>query len=256
MTNPKRHRITERFLSERLGLEEGWFLPDEFPSFLRETLRLPEIRKLENHLQVLVEDGCQERVLWFCLAQVSKEAHAWRSGREYESVPVPGSLGDEDFTLRVRDRKIGTREDLKTVANSCKKVRKAVREYLAAFDLIASAFPEEHPLPAGMLTEIDGPIEAFSLLRGLLFWTENLAADWQAIEEAKVLKGKGPLYLGIYVKHATQKPHEDVLMDILSFISDSGEVPSITKTVKNFHSRYPRLYRRLRDRLIEHHYSA
>jgi hypothetical protein len=217
MTKPKiqpinRKKISEALLADRLGLNEPWIerweergkwreesrAPDRLPDFIRKNYKKREIEGIESEIERLVAAGCQRRVVYFCLAQLSPEAAWLRAGGEKEPVFGSGRVAgvDADYFVN-RDRKLATREDLESVANTAGAARKQIHRYQRELMLVAES--AGYPLPVGLTCRPELPVDALTLLQNSLTWTETLAAAYTAPFESTLLKSKGVLCLTLYV---------------------------------------------------------
>ena len=206
MTMPKgkkidRKNMDEAVLAERLGLRGDWIdrwerdgewveessAPDQLPLFVRDVSTEAEIAEAEAAIGRLVAAGCNRRVVYFCLEQLSPAATEIRSGREWSA--VPGKDGG-DNSLQRRERKLKPSEDLKKLATKAKAVRKEIQLYQR--ELLLAAQTNVLPLPVGMATRPELAEDAIALLESSLSWIVKLADGYAAAPyETTLLKSKG-----------------------------------------------------------------
>jgi hypothetical protein len=208
MTKPKtkaidRKRISEALLADRLGLNEEWIerweergkireeshMPGRLPTFIYTKLKKYEIEDIGSEVDRLVSAGCRRQVVYFCLAQLSPEATRLRAGFRNEK---EDAVSDTDG-----ERGLATREDLETIANTAKAVRKKIHRYQRELFLVAES--SNYTLPVGFECRPKTAIEALDLLQDSLTWVEALAAAYTTPMETTLLKSKGLLYLTLYV---------------------------------------------------------
>lgn len=221
MTKPKttqktkaidRKRINEALLADRLGINEEWIerweergkireefhMPDRLPTFICRSYK-KEIKDIEGAVERLVTLGCQRRVIYFCLAQLSPEATRLRAGLEREPVfgiaPKDVVMDADYFTSETRP--LAAREDLKELANTAKAARKKIHRYQRELFLVAES--SNYPLPVGFVCQPKTATEALMLLQDSLTWAAELAGTYTAPMETTLLKSKGLLYLTLYV---------------------------------------------------------
>jgi hypothetical protein len=265
VTKVNRKKITDLLLREKLALDEDWDqLPGQLPSFIPPLLGAANMDLLEKHMKRLMMDaGCRQEVLWFCLGQLDPSAAKDSPGRTYVTIRKDRKTGKKSASVIPGWRKIATREDLKPLANACRNASTQIHRYTDELHIAARALKSEPP--AHLLSvEVGGrryrpmdPVTALSQARDLLRWVEKLARDWATPEENKVLKAKGTLYLGVYVQCVTRgrrkvrKDCEGIVETILSYFSP--DLTSIRKKIANFRDRYPQTYKKLYSNLKDLH---
>lgn len=217
----ERKRISEALLADRLGLNEDWIerweergehreellAPDRLPGFIGKKYEKGQIRRdesevkgVESEVERLVAAGCQRRVVYFCLAQLSPEATRFRAGFERESVfgyAQKGAVMDAAYLGDYKKRELATHEDLEAVVNTAKAARRQIHRYQRELFLVAES--SGHPLPIGFECRPKTAIEALELLRDSLTWVSSLAKAYTAPMETTLVKSKGLLYLTLYV---------------------------------------------------------
>jgi hypothetical protein len=301
MQNPERKKIDrkkveEALLADRLGLNEPWIerweengewreeshAPDRLTDFILSNRKKREIEDVETDIQRLVAAGCRRQVVYFCLAELSPDATWLRAGGERQPVFTTGRApaDDEDYSLRKRERRLATREDLKAVANTAKEARKQIHRYQRELELIADA--AGYPLPLGLMCQPKLAVDALALLENSLTWAAKLAAAYTAPFESTLLKSKGLLYLTLYIEmYANPKKLSGSKMSGLlresakpsgtrrakrTFVADNPLTslanaltvrhwsPSdLYNKLAGFKADYPRLYKKLAEKLAELH---
>jgi hypothetical protein len=210
-TKPNRKRISEALLADRLGLNEPWIerweeggrlreessLPDRLPDFITKIHKKKEIEGIESDIKRLVTAGCQRRVVYFCLAQLSPEADRLRAGGERQPVFGRGDVAENEDYWVPKPNRLATHQDLQSVANTAKSARKQIHRYQHELTLIAET--TECPLPVGLMCRPESPVDALTLLQDSLSWAAKLAVAYTAPFATTLLKSKGVLYLTLYV---------------------------------------------------------
>ena len=299
MTMPKRKKIDrkeidEAVLSERLGLREDWIdrwerdgerlqessAPVQLPAFIRNASGEIEIAQAEAAIDRLVVAGCNRRVVYFCLEQLSPAAMEIRSGREWTAVPCKDGSDD---SLHMREGKLKPSEDLKKLATKAKVVKKEIHLYQR--ELLLAAQTNVHPLPDGMTTRLELAEDAIALLESSLAWIAKLAEGYAAPYATTLLKSKGLIFLTAYVwmyaesgklrgpQHNTGNdveaankpqvraqrevhPHDNALASVVNCCTgkDGGWSPSeLYAKLDTFRTDHPRLYALLYSKLKELH---
>jgi hypothetical protein len=289
-----RKEIDEAVLSERLGLRQDWIdrwerdgewvqessAPDQLPAFIRNASGKIEIAQAEAAIDRLVVAGCNRRVVYFCLEQLSPAAMEIRSGTEWSA--EPGKDGEDDSVHR-RGRKLKPSEDLNKLATKAKAVRKEIHLYQR--ELLLAAQTNVHPLPVGITTRPELAEDTIALLESSLSWIVKLAEGYAAPYETTLLKSKGLLYLTAYVwmyaesgklrgpQHLAAKdigaanrpevrarrdvhPQDAALASVATLCSgkDGGWSPSeLYAKLDTFQTDHPRLYALLYSKLKELH---
>jgi len=180
-----RKKISEAVLADRLGLNEEWidyedqkgglewesFAPDDLPQFIRCKLESAEIKDVERNVKRLVEAGCCEPVIYFCLEELSPEADQRRSrgevvavspkrkpsaGRDSPSArarrprapgeesqaadsPKAGSSDEEEIPAATVRRRLAPAEELEAVTNAARKAKDVIHRYQRELLLVADA---------------------------------------------------------------------------------------------------------------------
>lgn len=256
MSKVIRSKITESLLIQRLGLDDAWSPLAAMPSFISGSLLPTEMERLQKAISKLIDAGCREEVLWFCLAELSPAAHETRRG--LVETPIAPKNPDDDYTFHKRRQPIATREDLESVALACKKARKLISKYQGELSVAASALNSHNQFPSdgwGNTIKISDPVAYLDLLQSSLGWVEHLSRDWYAPDVNKVLRSKGQLYLSIYVKTVTRRFPERPVQEIVDLVS-GGMAGSISKNLANFRQRYPKLYQQFQVRFKKLHQSS
>jgi hypothetical protein len=252
--------------------------PDQLPEFIRTAQTKSEIADVEAAIDRLVAAGCSRRVIYFCLEQLSRNATEIRSGVEWTVVP---SKDGGDDSLFKRQRKLATSEDLETVVNTAKEARKQIHRYQR--ELLFVADTRMYPLPQGMTTQFEFAEAAIDLLEFSLTWIAKLAEAYTAPMETTLLKSKGLLYLTLYVsmyadsKKLRSSKVSQVLKDsarasedvrarreisapgnALAEVANACESKTwsssdLHEKLNSFKADHPRLYNKLKSKLIELH---
>jgi hypothetical protein len=266
-------------------------VPDALPAFIRKGRTGSEIADAEAATDRLVAAGCSRRVVYFCLEQLSPNAKEIRFGREWKAA-VPSKDGGDDSLIK-RPKKLATSEDLESVVNAAKNARKQI--HLHRQELLIVADTKVYPVPKGvMMTQLElaedthAPIaeDALDLLADYLTWVMKLAEAYTVPMRTTLLKSKGLLYLTIYVslyadpKKIRSSKVSQVLKDASTASRDTRAKREITapgnalagavlactgeerspsdlyEKVKGFKTEHPRLYDKLKSKLIELHQFA
>ena len=266
--------VDEVLLAERLGLCEEWvdrseqggewkeesLARDELPPFIHAAVGQYKVYDVEGHIRRLVEAGCLQPVLYFCLEELSPEAAAVREGRRRR--PVPGEDGEfSPAAEREKERSLATREDMEAVRNTADAARRQIHGHQRELLLVADT--KAVPLPTGMPTVPEDADDALSLLKESLTWVSRLADAYTAPFEKTLLKSKGLLYLTAYVlghADATKvrgrrwKGVDKELAGLASLVSGRTWSPSgLREKLRKFRMDHERLYRLLVRILDELH---
>ena len=212
-----RKKMDKVLYRERLGLEDEWVIPTELPPFIRagieqraksgrkmKTIQDREevkeevtktMKKVKSCIKTLVEAGCCERLLYFCLEELSPEAEQIRAGRRRMSV----RREDDEYELldeREGERPSKTRDDMEPVKENVERTRRLI--HLHQRELLRVAETGQVSVPSGM-PEAEVPEYALALLMRSLTWVSRLADSYTASYEKKILEAKGLLFLTAYV---------------------------------------------------------
>lgn len=291
-------QVSEVLLPDRLGLNEEWIerweengewkvecsAPDQLPEFIRKGRKKPEIEEIEDDIERLVAAGCNRRVIYFCLQQLSPAAIWLRAGGDRKSVEDKraGLTDDlrEDNTLLARQEKLATREDLEAVVAKAWATRELILKHQR--ELLLTADAAEISLPRCLTARLELAEDALELLANSLTWVAKLAEAYTAPMETILMKSKGLLYLALYVsvyadpKKLRSAKVSQVLKDSSRASGDvrakrvsapgnaladvatrcAGEPWSISdlrEKLKGFEAEHPQLYDKLRSKLIELH---
>jgi hypothetical protein len=265
-------------------------VPDALPAFIREGRKRSEIADAEAAIDRLAAAGCSRRVVYFCLEQLSPNAKEIRFGREWKA--VPSKDGGDDFLIK-RQKKLATSEDLESLVNAAKNARKQI--HLHQQELLIVADTNVYPVPKGvMTTQLElaedslAPLaeEALSLLGDYLTWVMKLAEAYTVPMQTTLLKSKGLLYLTLYVslyadakklrsskvgrvlneaskasgdvraKRETNAPGNALADAVLACTGEERSPSDLYEKVKGFKAEHPRLYDKLKSKLIELHQFA
>jgi hypothetical protein len=162
-------------------------------------VNMPVRREILRGLKALAENGCEEPALCWCLEMLLPDREEERKGTQY----VRNVTDDTPLVDRVIPRAMATREDMatlsRTLSNAMSQIQKRRKELL----LVAEACADMIPLPSGVISELELAEDALPFLMSSLAWAKSLADFWESPNEAAYMKGKGLLYITVYVWFAT-----------------------------------------------------
>lgn len=282
-------RVRKRW-NETYGEMEESLAPFKLPSFIRQ-FEKGKIKEIETYVRRLVKAGCCERVIYFCLEQLSPEAERHRIQGELAVKPRPkvtqqeiaispkaGSSDEEEIRMvRVQfdpdeedmpedtvPWRFAPGEKLEAVTNSAGKARKLIHQYRRDLWFAANATDRAGlHLPHTSLTAPEDNEDALELLEKPLAWASRLAEVYIVPYMKKLLEDKGVLYLVSHVaEHAEARKirghaHGNIknaLSALVDSVADKGwESPDLREKLRIFEKEYPRLYRLLVKKLDELH---
>jgi hypothetical protein len=202
-----RQRIARALLAERLGLEGDWrdpefkiSLPPRLPLNPGQKILPGDVREIESGIRRLETMGCHKRALYWCIAQLGKQAEDARQGWWFTTeVNEDESKNKEIAHLHA----LATREDMVGLITKVSATTDAIRNYRRELLLVAEACSDFIDLPGGWLTEPVLPEESLSVLLASLHWVQKLATAWESPNAKALIKSKGLLFLLAYVWHCT-----------------------------------------------------
>lgn len=210
MNNAVRKKISHALLAEALSLDYDVLDLDELDDLpttlpIRVGLRKSraDFKDLQVSLEHLMDLGCKERVLFWCLERLSPAAERIRAGEIGK-----WSSGDEDTSIWIKSiPPLATRADMAAVVNKVQAAAKIIHKFRKELLLAADAQGSEHPLPEGLFSE--GPhdvYEAMAILTSSLSWVKQVAKSWQTPHRTQLVKSTGILYLLTYVWMHSKTP--------------------------------------------------
>jgi hypothetical protein len=140
--------------------------------------------------------GCHKRALFWCVAQLGKQAEDARQGWRFTTKV------NEDETKNMEiahPPSIATREDMVGLITKVGAAADAIKKYRNELILVADAFADTIDLPSGLLTEPQLPEESLAVLLASLHWVKKLASAWESPNATALMKSKGLLPLLAYV---------------------------------------------------------
>jgi len=204
-----RQKIATALLLERLGLEADWHdpdfpinLPTSLPSNTSRSLTRSDLRDIESGLRRLGSIGCNERVLYWCLGQLTDTAEKERHGDE-TVIRNAGSEQEEDFQKTSKPHSMPTRQDMLALSNKARNTAKAIKRQERELLLMSRVFADSIEGPSGFFNEPQLPEESIAILLSSLGWIRKLADAWQPPNLRVLTKSKGLLFLLVYVWYCT-----------------------------------------------------
>lgn len=148
----------------------------------------------------LVAGGCNRRVIYCCLVELSPHREAMRQGHRRASKLGP----DEEYEQldEYEDKpEPTTREHTGIIKREADLLRHLIYVHRNALQLASDA--QNRPLPSGLFTTLEDADDALVLLMDSMRWLSDLAEDYAAPMKRRLLKGKELLHLTAYVMLVT-----------------------------------------------------
>src|SRR5579863_263857 len=158
------------------------------------------MKDVESYIDRLVAGGCNRRVIYFCLEELSPQREAMRRGHRRAS-----RLGPDDEYERLGEYEEKPEPTTRKHTGIIKREANLLQHliYVHRHALRRAGDAQNRPLPSGLFTSLEDTDDALVLLVNSLRWLAGLAEDYAAPMETTLLKGKELLHLTAYVKLVT-----------------------------------------------------